>query len=153
MLTGKTITANGQEAMVKLLFKSKSNVNSYDNYCNTPLSWARDNNARAFSKGHGHKAIVELLLETGKNRSRVKNDRGRISLPGDDEHIHKSAATLLFQMGQAGINFKSKGEKVLFLANAKYAFFDIIEAMFRIRINWSRFTGNGGITLEIKVQA
>ena len=54
-------------------------------------------------------------------------------LSWDNENRHESAAKLLFQMGQAGINFKSKGEKALFLANAKYAFFDIIETMFRIR--------------------
>ena len=59
---------NGHEAVVKLLLETgRGDVDSKDDYNQTPLSWA----AR-----HGHEAVVKLLQSFIARRNRVVARRG-----------------------------------------------------------------------------
>jgi ankyrin repeat domain-containing protein 50 len=80
-------TENGNEAVVKLLLEtSKVDVDSKDQYGQTPLSLAARN---------GNEAAVKLLLETGKVDVDSKNQYGKTPLLWEAKNGNEAVVKLL----------------------------------------------------------
>ena len=83
------VAAVGQEVVVRRLLENGAEVESKEDYGQTPLSLAAE---------HGHAAVVELLLQKGAEVE-SKNNCGQIPLLFTTEHGHAVVVELLLQKG------------------------------------------------------